>query len=78
MSIIFLSVARLFCKWLNGVSFWSGPSITASYMELPGLLSKSTLRKGKDIILDIDIQGARQVKSKIPGRNRHFYYAALV
>ncbi len=33
---------------------------------------------GRDVILDIDVNGARQVKEKIQGRHCGFHHAAIV
>ena len=33
-------------------------------------------RKGLDLVLEIDVQGAEQVKEKLPARGGHFYSAA--
>ena len=36
------------------------------------------LEQGEDVILDIDVQGAKQVKSKVQGRARYFCTAPVI
>ena len=33
-------------------------------------------KSGNDLLLDIDVQGAEQIKRKLPGSGEHFHYAA--
>jgi len=61
----FVSLTR-FEKKKNADAFLEWAKVHESYYGTPLLPIQQWLRKGEDVLLDIDIQGARAVKKKLP------------
>ena len=59
-------------------NFWNGPRCTATYYGTPREPVERALAEGRDVLFDIDWQGARQLKEKMPrGRHQRLRPAAL-
>jgi guanylate kinase len=48
------------------VNSWNGRSLTTNWYGTTLAFVQEQIETGKDVILDIDVQGARQVKLKVP------------
>ena len=56
---------RVSNAWSPQEISWSGPTSTATFTVLRGM-SYATLEGGKDVVLDIDVQGHSQVRRRLP------------
>ena len=65
-SNIFSSPKPNFATWWPAISFWSTLGFTAIPMAPPANGSENRLGSGQDVLLDIDVQGARQIMEQVP------------
>jgi len=64
-------------RWSRRTASWSGQRFTAAY----GTGRReylSAVEEGYDLVLDIDVQGARQVRARQPGGGERLHHAAVV
>ena len=51
---------------IREMNFWSMPDVFGNYYGTARSFLREAEEEGKDLLLDIDVQGAAQIKAKIP------------
>ena len=67
MNITISWIRRPFARWLKQMSFWNGRRCTAISTARRACRSVNGDRRGFDVLLDIDTQGAAQIRQRDPG-----------
>lgn len=55
-----------FCRWIEQNEFFEHAEFVGNYYGTPKKYVYEAMENGKDVILDIEVQGAMQVKAKMP------------